>query len=201
MPKQRPVDAAYLERAALFHLERYSSSAENLRRVLARKALRRLGPAVDGFRLPPEIETEIAALVDRLVAEGWLDDRRYAEAQRYSMRLQGRSARMIRAKLAAKGVAAADIEAVMADDPDDDADPDMAGARRADIIAALRLARRRRIGPFRAEAPQEVGEPDSHARQKEMARLARAGFAFDICREIIAMSRDDAEDRLAAEAL
>lgn len=200
MTKQRPVDAAYLERAALFHLERYNSSAENLRRVLARKALRRLGPGADGFRLPPEIDSEITKLVDRLVADGWLDDRRYAEAQRYSMRLQGRSARMIRAKLAAKGVAAEDIDAVMAADGDAGADTDAADEFQADIAAALRLARRRRIGPFRGTAPHGQAD-DSRAWQKEMARLARAGFSLDICREIIGMSRDDAEGRLAADRL
>jgi len=36
----RRVTPDYLERAALYHLERYASSAENLRRILMRKVWR-----------------------------------------------------------------------------------------------------------------------------------------------------------------
>ena len=53
--------------------------------------------------------------------------------------------------------------------------------------AALLLARRRRIGPFAAE------ETDRPAREKAIATMVRGGHDFALAREIIMMSREEAE--------
>ena len=49
------------------------------------------------------------------------------------------------------------------------------------MAAAFKLARKRRLGPFR--------EPDSDARaerrEKDLATLARAGFSFDVAQQVI----------------
>src|SRR5215212_10555737 len=115
-PTPRPpgkVTAAYLERAALAYLERYASSAENLRRILTRKVERRC-------RLRGEEPEPFLALVDdavrRSVESGLVDDRRYAEARAASLRRRGGSARLIRAKLAAKGVEREAAAAALAND-------------------------------------------------------------------------------------
>src|SRR3954471_5129270 len=95
------VTAAYVERAALAYLERFASSADNLRRVLTRKVERRC-------RLREEEPEPFLPLVDDvvrlIVASGLVDDRRYAEARTASLRRRGGSAQLIVAKLAAKGV-------------------------------------------------------------------------------------------------
>jgi len=69
--KPRKVTAESLERAALHYLERYASSAVNLRRVLMRRVLR----AAEAHGSEP---ADGAALVDALVARvrqgGLLDD-------------------------------------------------------------------------------------------------------------------------------
>jgi regulatory protein len=159
----RPVTEAYLERAALHYLERFASSAENLRRVLRRKVENRCrlrGEEAEPFLLL------IDPVVARTVSSGLVDDRRYAEARVASFRRRGASTRGIRAKLAAKGVGRETVEVALGEEDGDDR------------ATALALARRRKIGPYR---------PGDRAafRQKDMAVLARAGFPFDVVREVI----------------
>ena len=96
----RKVTPAYLQRAALAYLERYASSAENLRRVLRRKVDKRC-------RLRGEDPAEFHEMIDEVVAKslrsGLIDDTRYAEARVATLRRRGGSARAIQAKLSAKG--------------------------------------------------------------------------------------------------
>jgi len=166
------VTAAYLERAALAYLERYASSAENLRRVLTRKVERRC-------RLRGEEPEPFLALVDdavrRSVESGLVDDRRYAEARAASLRRRGGSARLIRAKLAAKGVEREAAAAALANDTED-----------AERAAADALARRRRLGPYRAR------DRAAH-RDRDMAALARAGFSYGLARGVIDAEGDPPE--------
>ncbi|MGC2411137.1 MAG: hypothetical protein WA459_00340, partial [Stellaceae bacterium] len=56
-----PIDHALLEKWALRHLERYASSAENLRRVLERRVGRRVGGDGEAVRAA-------AVLIDALIA-------------------------------------------------------------------------------------------------------------------------------------
>jgi regulatory protein len=159
----RKVTSAYLQRAALAYLERFASSAENLRRVLARKVDKRC-------RLRGEDAAEFRELIDEVVARtvrsGLVDDARYTEARVATLRRRGASARAIRAKLSAKGVDRATVVAALEGDEGDE------------YAAAHALARRRRLGPYRA------GERKAH-RDKDLAALARAGFSFDVGRTVI----------------
>ena len=165
----RPVTMAYLERAALAYLERFASSSENLRRVLRRKVERRC-------RQRGEPSEPFLALVDEVVARsmrsGLLDDRRFAEGRVASLRRRGGSARLIAAKLAAKGVERTLIADALAGEPEDE------------LAAAHALARRRKLGPYR---------PGDRApyRDKDLAALARAGFRFDVARAVVDGERED----------
>src|ERR1041385_9329481 len=75
-PENAPaaIGTALLEKWALGYLERFASSAENLRRVLGRRARRRMRD--------PEGLLEARALIDALVARyrdsGLIDDAAYA---------------------------------------------------------------------------------------------------------------------------
>ena len=72
---QETIDRALIERWALAYLGRFSSSAENLRRVLMRRVRRRLGE-------DRAAALQAAPLIDGLVARyretGLLDDAAYA---------------------------------------------------------------------------------------------------------------------------
>jgi regulatory protein len=151
-----PIDRALLEKWALLHLERYASSAANLRQVLRRRARRRL--AGDEVALSAAVSL-IDALIANYRATGLLDDAAYAASRARSGVALGRSRRRIAAGLAAKGVGAADVAAALATLGESTADPELA--------AACAFARRRRLGPFR-RTPADY--------RRELSAFALAGF-------------------------
>jgi regulatory protein len=59
------------------------------------------------------------------------------------------------------------------------------------LAAALVLARKRRIGPYRV-----VEDVDVAVRMKEMGLLARAGFSRDVAEQVQATPREEAERRI-----
>src|SRR5512142_1025189 len=88
-PRQPPnVAPAALEAAALFYLERYASSAENLRRVLMRRVDRAARAEVIERS---EGAARVDAIVERLRARRLLDDAAYAEGRARSLSRAGRS--------------------------------------------------------------------------------------------------------------
>lgn len=176
--RPKPVTLAWLRRAALHYLERYASSSENLRRVLARKVERRLREREEPAG---EEEREAAfALVETAVAEalsgGYVDDRAYAEAKVASLRRRGGSRRAIAARLNAAGIdadmAGEALRAHAERETDDDEAPD------AERVAAQAFARRRRLGPYRLRERAE-------RRDRDLAAMMRAGFGYAIARETI----------------
>lgn len=171
----RPVTPAYLERAALHYLERYVSSADNLARVLARKARRRL----DGDGPEPGLDAAIAEAVARVVRSGLVDDRSFAETKVNSLMRRGTSTRAIRTRLKAKGVA-------------DDLAGEVLAAREPDELAlARRYAERKRLGGYRPR-------PDPERRERDLAALCRAGFPYGIAvRALDAAGEDDVGDSFA----
>lgn len=176
----RRVTPDYLERAALYHLDRWASSAESLRRVLLRKVAR--SAAAHGTD-PAEGAAAVEALLAKLQAKGLLDDAAYAAGRARALRRRGASAAGVRAKLAAKGVdrdlADQALQALAEETP---GEPELA--------AAAAFARRRRLGPFRPAAARAA------RRLRDLAALGRQGYPAEIARKVI-----DAEDPAALQAL
>jgi regulatory protein len=164
-----------IERWALRHLERYASSAENLRNVLERRVRRRVGSDDDAVRAAGAL---IDALVLRFRTTGLLDDAAYAAGRARSGVARGRSLRRIAAGLAAKGIGAADAAAALAALNDGAADPELA--------AACAFARRRRLGPYRRD-PGAAAD-----RRRELAAFALAGFERAIAEAVLACPDDAA---------
>jgi len=177
-PAGPPPDRASLRDAALRHLARYASTEANLLRVLNRRIDRwaRLA-GEDAETAAPRLAAR--EVVGDLARIGAVNDTAYAESRARSLNRTGRSRRAVAAHLAAKGVDAETLRAAVPDDPE------------AELTAALRQSRRKRIGPFAA------GESDAATRMKHLTTLARAGFSQEIARRALAMPRADAEDRLA----
>lgn len=182
----RRVDPAYLERAALHYLERFATSAANLRRVLLRKvdqSARAHGTdAVEGRKW-------VDALIERYLRSGLLNDAAYAEMKTSGLRRRGTSARAIRMKLAAKGLDGDLIDGALAE-AEAEAGPD----GDAEAEAAWALARRRRLGPFRPAAQR------AERRDRDLAALARAGFDLDTARAVID-AQGDGQERCDDDAI
>ena len=157
-----------LESIALHYLQRFASSSENLRRVLMRRAIK---SARAHDTDPQEATPWIDDIVARFRRSGMLDDAVYADALAGSLSRRGMPPRAIRARLRQKGVDGAVIDAALARLTAAVGDPD--------LMAALALIRRRRLGPYRA------AETRAEFRAKDLAALARAGFGYEIAIKVI----------------
>ncbi len=172
-PGPKPATPERLERVALFHLERFASSAENLRRVLMRRVQKSV--QIHGTD-PAEGAAAVEALVERFLKAGMLDDRVYAEARVSRLHRRGASARKIAASLAEKGI---DRELIGTTLDEDDSETGHTVRPGGDLAAAAALARRRRLGPYR------LPEQRADFRQKDLGTLARAGFGRTIAEQVL----------------
>jgi regulatory protein len=170
-----PATPERLEAAALRYLERYAASAAHVQKLLLAKVRR------SAERHGTDAEAGAAyvrALIERLQRSGVLDDGRYAEGKAQSLRRRGGSARSIRAALTAKGVSREEVETALS------AADDGTLSGEADLVAARRLAQRRRLGPWRKR------DRASH-RMKDLAALGRGGFSYEIARQVIDGSAEE----------
>jgi regulatory protein len=176
----RPITAKYLQNAATFYLERYPSTAEGLRRVLnrrVRKAEMAEAPIVDN------VERVIAEIVAKFVDAGMIDDKAFAQTKARALHRRGTSTRLTRQKLSMAGIDADTLDKAMAGlDQELDTDP-----RQREWKAATALARRRRLGPYRAKDRTEH-------RSRDLAAMARAGFDYELARKVIDAVDSDALD-------
>jgi len=156
-----PLTAARLERAGLDYLARFSASADRVKRVLVRRVRRAALIAEENQPIDTDaLLIAIDALIARWIASGVINDSAYAEAKAASLHRRGLPKTRIALKLKEKGVGTPIVDAVLAQDPD----------LSDDLAAALSLARRRRLGPYR------LAEKRAEFYQKDLASLARAGF-------------------------
>lgn len=169
-------DEASLHEAGLRHLARYATTEQGLRRVLDRRVERWARAAAAAPEAITEAKRAVRAVVARLAAAGAVDDAAFASARARRLARSGHSREGVAAHLAARGIA---------DDAARDAFPDDGDA---ELAAALVLARRRRIGPFR------TATVDADARRRELGVLARAGFPREIATRALAMDADAAEE-------
>ncbi|OHC74475.1 MAG: hypothetical protein A3G18_11325 [Rhodospirillales bacterium RIFCSPLOWO2_12_FULL_58_28] len=175
--KPRKVTAKSLENAAVYYLQRFASSSANFRRVMMRRVDR-------SARFHGTDRDEGAKMVDglirRFIDNGLLNDLAYAEALAGSRHRRGASRRTVFVKLKQKGLDDEIIRAAVDALADETDEPELA--------AAVILARRRRLGPFRPNNQR------ASLRDKDMAALARAGFGYDMVVKVI-----DAETALELE--
>lgn len=164
--------ARSIENAALHYLGRYAASKAHLRRVLMARVQR------SAYHHGTD-ENEGAKFVDTVIEKferlGYLDDGAFAKMRARSLYARGTPLRGIRFKLAQQGVGEGDIEAALESLVEEE------GVAELDLAAAVKLAERRRMGPF--------GGGDADAREaqrdRDLGRLARAGFSYDIARRVI----------------
>ena len=170
----RPLDEAALERLALRYVERYATTRGKLINYLRRKLRER--------EWTGERPADPKALADRHVAAGHIDDAGYARAKAGALSRRGYGERRIAATLRAHRLEPEVAEEALAQLPEDG------------TVAAVRLLKRRRLGPF--ARPGAVGED---AERRTLGVLLRAGHGFAEARGALSLSQGEAE-RLLEEA-
>ena len=167
-----PLSPARLDELALYYVARFATSAAKLEAYLKRK-LRERGWDGDG---PAALEQ----LVERFVANGYVDDVAFARSRSGSLLRRGYGKRRIDSALHAAGIAEEVRDAVRAGD----------SAQRA---AALALARKRRLGPY------GLPPADRAAREKQIGAMLRAGHPLDSARELVNAASIEAAEEWAGQ--
>ena len=158
--KERPpLDQKALEELALRYVGRFATTRAKLISYLSRKVRER------GSREGEALDLE--AVAEKLARLGYVDDSAFAISKSRALSSRGYGARRVRQTLKAAGVG---------DEDSRDAEA-LADAER--VEAALRFARRRRLGPF-AERPLDRPE-----RERGIAAMIRAGHPFALSRAIV----------------
>jgi len=184
------MDDHWLEQHALRYAARWETTRRGVAELLERKVRERCDRTGES---PEDALPGIPEVVERLVARRYVDDRRFASQLFERLRRQGRSRAQIRMQLRRKGVP----DAITLELTRDEAEPE------AELRAAWRLARRRRLGPYAREPDRDPDrDPESETetdperrrarRERHLAVLARQGFSLEIaCRVVDAPDAAD----------
>lgn len=160
---------------ALAYVARFATSKGRLTAYLSRK-LRERGWAEDAGPVP-----DPAAVAERFALSGYVDDEAYARMKSGGLQRRGYGGRRIAQALHAAGI-------------DGQIRGQALPSRQEERRAALLLARKRRFGPWAAEAP------DRATREKQIAAMLRAGHALDIARNIVDAGSEEAAEEWCAAA-
>jgi SOS response regulatory protein OraA/RecX len=166
---QAPLDADWLEKEAIASLARHEKSRAGLAQAVERALHRRVERTGEK---PEGLLDALPQVLDRLEANGHLDDRRYAQLLLRRFESKGYPRTRVISELRAKGIAE-DLarDCLRESDLDDD---------EADRRSAWRIARRNRIGPYCVDAEKRREHHERH-----LAFLGRRGFSFEIAHEIV----------------
>jgi regulatory protein len=168
--RPKKVSPEYLHRAALYYLQRFAATRVRLGEVLLRKVARRL--CINSVAAPEVMawQPEIEKLLNRYEESGLLNDVTLAETRVVNMRAGGRSARDITNKLRQKGFDVDVIQKTLADHETEEGINDAA--------AIQKFMQKKKLGAFRTK------EPNEKTAQKEIATLLRAGFNYQLVKDV-----------------
>lgn len=180
LPKK--ITQQYLHNSGLYYLQRFAASSSHFRAVMLRKVKR-------SCHARPEQDFEACkAMVEELVQTferaGLLNDDAYLKGMVQSLRRRGLSRQAILMRLKAKGFGTDTVDASLRD-----CDAEKTGSMHdAELIAALKHARKKRLGPYQGMKIKDD--------EKAMATFARQGFKYETARIVLKMNRHDADEIL-----
>lgn len=184
----KKITETYLRNSALAYLQRFAASTVQFRRVMDRKIHRSCLHHTEQDR------AACAALLDALVADlqrtGLLNDALFLQGFITSMRRRGLSRKMMMVKLQEKGFSSSEAHAAIAGMQPDNIDP-----ATMELAGALRLARRKKIGPYSGlRLRADADDDESASTRRALAAMARAGFSFETSQKAITLDHETAEE-------
>ena len=151
-----------LKDLAYSYLEKYSPSKQQLKVFLLKKYLTK----IKGTKSKKEVTAIIDEIVSNLEKNKILNDEMYSDSKARMFLRRGYSLNKINQSLRSKGIDDKHVKQSIEKIKEDQIEPD--------FVSALKLCRRRRIGPLRPEGNRELFY------KKDMGILARGGFSFDL---------------------
>ncbi len=156
-----------LKDLAYSYLEKYSPSKQQLKIFLLKKYLFK----IKGSKSKKEVSLIIDEIIANLEKKKFLNDELYSDSKARVLLRRGYSLNKINQSLRNKGIENKFIEKSINKIKEDKIEPD--------FVSALKLCKRRRIGPLRPGANRELFY------KKDMGILARGGFNFDLSKRVL----------------
>ena len=162
-----------LKDLAYGYLEKYSPSKQQLKVFLLKKYLTK----IKGVQSKKEVTTIIDEIIENLEKNSLLNDELYSDSKARMFLRRGYSLNKINQSLRNKGIDSKYVKQSIDKIKEDQIEPD--------FVSALKLCKRRRIGPLRPQANRELFY------KKDMGILARGGFRFDLSKRVLNLESDE----------
>ena len=156
-----------LKDLAYSYLEKYSPSKQQLKVYLLKKYLTK----IKGSKSKKEVTSIIDKIILNLEKNRVLNDEMYSDSKARMFLRRGYSLNKINQSLRSKGIEDKYVKQSI--------DKIKENAIEPDFVSALKLCKRRRIGPLRPQANRELFY------KKDMGILARGGFSFDLSKRVL----------------
>ena len=155
---------------AYSYIEKYNPSKQQTKTYLLKKYLKKF----QGSRQKKEVTEIIDTIVANLEKSHFLNDGLYSDSKARVLFRRGYSLNKITHSLRSKGIEQKNIENSLDKIKSEKSDPD--------FISAIKICKKRRIGPLRPESNRELFY------KKDVGILARSGFSYDVSKKILSMS-------------
>ena len=152
---------------AYSYIEKYSPSKQQLRTYLFKKFIKKKQNKFNTKEAFSLIDAVITTLTDQKI----ISDKLYSEAKSRSYLKKGYSLNKIRFNLIKKGIEEKYINASISKIKENESDPD--------FFSAIKLCKRRRIGPCREENNRTLFY------KKDISILARSGFSYELSKKVL----------------
>ena len=162
-----------LKDMAYSYIEKYSPSKQQLKVYLLKKYLTK----IKGTKSKKEVTAIIDEIILNLEKNRILNDELYSDSKARMFLRRGYSLNKINQSLRSKGIDYKYIKQTIDKIKDNEIEPD--------FVSALKLCKRRRIGPLRPQANRELFY------KKDMGILARGGFSFDLSKRVLNLETEE----------
>ena len=156
-----------LKDLAYSYLEKYNPSKQQLKVYLLKKYLLK----IKGSQSKKEVSAIIDEIILNLEKNKILNDEMYSDSKARMFLKRGYSLNKINQSLRSKGIEDKYVKQSIDKIKENEIEPD--------FVSALKLCKRRRIGPLRPESNRELFY------KKDMGILARGGFSFDLSKRVL----------------
>ena len=162
-----------LKDLAYSYLEKYNPSKQQLKVYLLKKYLLK----IKGTKSKKEVSSIIDEIILNLEKNKLLNDEMYSDSKARMFLRRGYSLNKINQSLRSKGIDDKYVKQTIEKIKENQIEPD--------FVSALKLCKRRRIGPTRPESNRELFY------KKDMGILARGGFSFDLSKRILDLNSEE----------
>ena len=160
---------------AYSYLEKYSPSKQQLKVYLLKKYLTK----IKGTKSKREVSSIIDKIIFNLEKNKILNDEMYSDSKARMFLRRGYSLNKINQSLRNKGIDKEYIKQSIEKIKENEIEPD--------FVSALKLCKRRRIGPLRPANNRELFY------KKDMGILARGGFSFELSKRVLDLEKKEFE--------